>query len=182
MVCHIGTHIDAPCHVLEDGPGIGQIPLQMLHGPGVVWQIHGGDEQMIDVAALERARPLMCAGDIVLIDTGWSKHWGVPAYYGDDHLCLTTEAAQWLVDHGVKMLGIDVPTPDLPLGRRQPGFDWPVHQILLGNGRLVMENVKNLGMLCGHKVEIMAFSLNVKDADGAPARVIARTLQSGISP
>ena len=39
MACHVGTHLDAPCHFIPDGPSIDQIPVERLHGPGVVWRL-----------------------------------------------------------------------------------------------------------------------------------------------
>jgi len=175
MVCHVGTHIDAPSHILQDGPSFEQVPLDRLHGAGVVWRIRAvATARLIDVADLQRARPCLRPGDIVFIDTDWASHWGSVHYFGDDHMSLTVAAAQWLVDQGIKALGVDVPTPDLPLGHRPEGFDWPVHKVLLGNGRLVIENLANLRPLANQRVEVMAHALNIRGSDGAPARILAR--------
>ncbi|MEO8441222.1 MAG: cyclase family protein [Betaproteobacteria bacterium] len=173
MVVHLGTHVDAPRHFFSDGPAFHDIPLERLHGKGVVWRIEKEDYGVIDVADFERSRPLLGAGDILAIDTGWSRHFCTPKY--DRHPNLSVAAAEWLVAHKVKLLAVDFVTPDLAVNRRQSGFDWPVHHVLLSHGVLVCEHVRNLDSLAGC-VEFMFMALNVKDSDGAPARVLARNI------
>ena len=174
MVCHFGTHVDAPCHFIADGPAFHEIPLERLHGPGVVWRIATEPGGLIDVDALASARPALHAGDIVLLDTGWAAHFGTDRY--DDNPSLSTTAATWLVERGVKLLGVDFATPDLAVPRRPPGFGWPVHHILLGSGVLIAEHLTNLGPLAGRRIEAMFLALNIEGADGAPARVVARPI------
>ena len=83
-------------------------------------------------------------------------------------------AAQWLVERGVKLVGVDFATPDLAVDRRAEGFDWPVHHILLSHGVLIAEHLTNLHALAGRRIEAMFLALNIEGADGAPARVVAR--------
>jgi len=172
MVCHFGTHVDAPCHFIADGPAMHEIPLDRLCGAGVVWRIESEPYGVIDAEAFEHAHPAAQPGDMVLLDTGWARHFGT-ARYGE-HPCLSVAAARWLVDHDVKLLGADLITPDLAVDRRPPGFDWPVHHVLLSHGVLIAENLTNLTALSGHRVDVMFLALNIEGADGAPARVIAR--------
>lgn len=174
MVVHLGTHVDAPRHFFSDGPAFHEIPLERLHGRGVVWRIAKEDYGVIDVADLEQARPRVRPGDIVAIDTGWSRYFGDPRY--DRHPNLSVAAAEWLVGQGIKLLAVDVVTPDLAVNRRAPGFDWPVHHVLLREGVLVSEHLTNLESLAGGHAEFMFNALNVEDADGAPARVLARRI------
>lgn len=174
MVVHIGTHVDAPRHFFSDGPAFHEIPLERLHGQGVVWRIIKGDYGIIDVADLEAARPLLTPGDILAIDTGYSRHFGTPAY--DRHPSLSVEAAHWLVRQRVKLVAVDTVTPDLPVQKRPKGFDWPVHHVLLSQGVLVSEHLNNLSALAGARAEFMFMALNVREADGAPARVLGRLL------
>ena len=175
MVVHLGTHVDAPIHFFSDGPAFHEIPLDRLHGKGVVWRIEKEDYGVIDAVDFERARPRLDAGDMLAIDTGWSRHYGTPRY--DRHPSLSVAAAEWLVAHKIKLLAVDFVTPDLAVNRRASGFDWPVHHVLLSRGVLVSEHVTNLASLAGEAVEFMFLALNVKDADGAPARVLARKIR-----
>src|SRR5215468_8704791 len=68
MVCHYGTHVDAPCHFIADGPAFHEIPLERLYGPGVVWRLDCGSGETITAAHLGAQRPCIRPGDIVLLD------------------------------------------------------------------------------------------------------------------
>jgi arylformamidase len=175
MCCHIGTHLDAPLHLLMDGPGFDQIPASHLSGPGVVWHLDVAPLAEITVEMLEAKRPRLRPGDMLLVDTGWARRFGRDGYY--DNPAFTLEAAQWLVDQGAKLVGVDFATPDLALPKRAAGFDWPVHQILLSNGVLVAENLADCSALADRRVEIVCGALNVEGADGSPARIMARTVE-----
>lgn len=172
MVCHHGTHIDAPCRFIADGPSIDGIPLDRLYGPGVVWPVDVGPLDVIEPRHLDAATPAMEPGDIVLLDTGWARHVNTERY--EDHPELSPEAARWLVDHGAKLVGIDCSTPDLAAKHRPPGFDWPVHHVLLGAGTLIAEHITNLAALRGLRVDVMVMALNIAGSDGAPACIVAR--------
>lgn len=172
MVCHFGTHIDAPCHFIADAPAVHELPLDRLYGPGVVWRLACEPYQVIEPALFEAARPALQPDDIVLLDTGWAEHFDSARY--DEHPCLSVAAAEWLVAQRVKLVGIDFATPDLAVNRRQPGFDWPVHHVLLSQGVLIAEHLTNLRPLAGSRVEVMFLALNICGADGAPCRVVAR--------
>jgi len=174
MVVHLGTHVDAPRHFFSDGPAFHEIPVERLHGPGVVWRINKGDYGIIDVADLEDARPRLQPGDILALDTGYAQHFGTPAY--DRHPSLSVAAAHWLVEQRIKLLAVDNVTPDLAVNRREKGFAWPVHHVLLSQGVLVSEHLTNLSTLADGHAEFMFLALNVQDSDGAPARVMGRKL------
>ncbi|HXQ23160.1 MAG TPA: cyclase family protein [Candidatus Acidoferrales bacterium] len=172
MVCHFGTHVDAPCHFIPDGPAFHEIPLDRLYGPGVVWRLRCEPYGLIEPEMLEQAGPPLRPDDVLILDTGWAAHFGTELY--DQNPSLSLAAAEWLVEHGVKLIGVDFATPDLAVNRRPPGFRWPVHHVLLSQGVLIGENLTNLGPLVGRRVEVMFLALNITGADGAPARVIAR--------
>ena len=172
MVCHFGTHLDAPLHFITDGPAVDAIPLERLHGPGVVLSVDPGDDQLITADLLERATPDVEPGDIVVVDSGWSAHINTERYL--EHPSLTPDAAAWLVDKRAKMLAVDTLTPDLPSIKRPEGFTWPVHHTLLGQGVLIAELVRSAPELRGRRVEVMVMGLNVAGSDGAPARIVAR--------
>jgi kynurenine formamidase len=172
MVCHFGTHVDAPCHFIPDGPSFDEIPIDRLCGAGVVWRLACEPYAVIGPDMLATARPALQPDDIVLLDTGWAEHFGTPRY--DQHPSLGVAAAEWLVGHGVKLVGVDFATPDLAVNRRPPGFDWPVHHVLLRHGVLIAEHLTNLRGLSGRRVEVLFLGLNIAGADGAPCRVVAR--------
>ena len=177
LVCHVGTHIDAPSHLFMDGPDIDAIPWDYLHGPGVVWDLKVDPLADITPEMLAAMHPTVRPGEMVLLHTGWAKLWGSDEYYRN--AALTPEAAQWLVDRGVKLLGVDFATPDQALDARGEGFDWPVHKILLSNGTLIAENVADLEPLAGKRVEVMVGALCIRGSDGSPARIAARPVAAG---
>lgn len=174
MACHIGTHVDAPLRFLMDGPAFHQIPASRLHGSGVVWHVDVEPFGAIGRDMLQGQRPALREGDMLLLHTGWAQRFGTDTYL--DNRALTVEAAQWLVAQGVKLLGVDFATPDLALPKRLPGFDWPVHQVLLSNGVLVAENLAEFGHLVGERIELVCGAPNIRGADGSPARILARTI------
>ncbi len=172
MVCHFGTHVDAPNHFIPDGPAFHQIPIDRLHGPGVVWRVDPEPYGVIEAATLARLTPALRPGDIVLLDSGWAGHFGTHRY--EQNPSLSVGAAEWLVAEGAKLVGVDFATPDLAVDRRPAGFDWPVHQVLLSHGVLIAENLTNLHPLAGRRIEAMFLALSIEGADGGPARVVAR--------
>jgi kynurenine formamidase len=174
MVAHAGTHLDAPLHYFEDGPDMASIPPERLSGEGVVWHIEKDLDQVIEVADLERCRPLVREGDIVAVDTGWARRFGTPDY--DRHPSFSAEAARWLLEKRIKLLACDFATPDLVYHLRQPGFDWPVHHTLLAHGILICEHLTGHAVFAGERVEFLFGALPIAGGDGAQARVTARRI------
>jgi kynurenine formamidase len=172
MVVHVGTHVDTPRHFYVDGPASQDVPLSRLMGTGVVWRLDVPLETIVEPEHLERMRPGLEPGDILLLDTGAAEHLGTPDYHR--HPSLSTAAAEWLVQKEVKLLGVDAATPELPISLRSPDFDFPVHHTLLRDGVLIAEQVANLGALAGRRVELLFLPLNIVGGDGAPARVLGR--------
>jgi len=177
MVVHIGTHVDSPRHFFLDGPALEDVPLARLAGRGIVWPVPVPGSSLVEPEHLAGLRGRLSAGDILILNTGWHRFAGSPAY-DNDHPALSVAAAEWIVEQGVKLVGFDVPTPDLPVARRPKGFDYPVHRTLLSQGVLIAEHLTNLSALDGSHVEVMCACLNITGADGAPARVMARAVRS----
>jgi arylformamidase len=175
MVVHVGTHVDSPRHFFRDGPALEDVPLSRLMGTGVVWQLDVPLQGLIEPEDLERMRPRIEVGDILVLDTGLVPYVGTSDY--DRHAALSVEAARWLVGKQIKLLGVDTPTPDLPLDNRPPGFDWPVHHTLLAEGVLISEHVANTRALAGRRAEFLFLPLNIVGGDGAPARVLGRPVR-----
>lgn len=174
MVCHHGTHVDAPRHFFNDAPAFHEIPLERLYGPGVVWKLNVPPFGLIYADDFERARPIAQEGDIIVIDTGWWRKCNTPDY--ETHPSLDKSAAMWLVDHKIKLIGVDFSTPDLVAHLRPVDFEFPVHHILLSQGVLVAEHMTNLESLSNQRVEFFFGAINIFDSDGGPSRVLARSV------
>jgi kynurenine formamidase len=200
-IMHRGTHMDAPAHVEADTPYIDSYELWRFFGTGVVVSIPKGKWGVITPEDLEKAEPRIRPNDIVMINTGSHRHFGDNDAYFSYSPGLYTEAAQWLVDRQVKLVGVDVQALDHPLGTRMvchgPGPilphlideylaetgrnvhddfpDWePAHRTLLCNGIPGIENVGGeLDAVTGKRCTFMAFPTRITHGDGSPIRVVA---------
>ena len=173
---HAGTHIDAPSHFFTDGKSIDQIPLASLFGPFVLidlTHLNLSDRQIItwsDIAASAEAERIS-DGVILVIRTGWSKHWGTPRYY--EHPFLERDVAQKILERGVRVLAVDTLSPDeTPYEGRGGDTGFGVHEAILGAGAVIAENLTNLEALNGSNT-IAIVPLNLKSCDGSPARIVA---------
>jgi kynurenine formamidase len=174
MVVHIGTHVDSPRHFFSDGPALEDVPLERFIGSGVVWQIDKPLGGLVEPEDFERMSPRIEPGEILVLDTGLARYVGTPDY--ERHPALSVAAAEWLVDRQVKLVAVDMPTPELPLQVRPSDFDWPVHRTLLRDGVLIAEQVTNTRSLAGQRAEFLFLPLNIVGSDGAPARVLGRPI------
>lgn len=164
---HSGTHVDAPAHTVPGGRTVDGIDPEELTGQAAV--LHLPDlvpGQRITAQTLGEVWGYGTASlpAIVLIATGWDRHWGTDAYLR--HPVVTGDAATALVDAGVQVLGLDTASPD---GADSLG----AHEVLLGADRLIIENLRGLADL-PRRVEFTALPLNIVGGDGAPVRAVAR--------
>ncbi|MFJ2775978.1 MULTISPECIES: cyclase family protein [unclassified Kitasatospora] len=200
-----GTHVDAPYHVDVTWPTLDGLPLELFTGPAVVADLRGLPPRTpvtpeLLGPALERAASAG-EGVVLLLATGWARHWGTDAYLAHPHL--TAAAAEAIVAAGVRTVGLDAlsvdPTPDPGPGDpavaalladltdehdRTAGAEEPTlaaHRVLLGapGGGVIAENLTDLRALldaqeAGRPVEISLFPLRLVAADGAPVRAVAR--------
>lgn len=157
---HVGTHMDGPMHMVEGGRKLSELPVERFVGRGRLVDARG--QEVLEAGLLDGVE--VEAGDIVLFWTDWDKKWDTEDYYGK-FPALTPELAEALVTRGVKMIGLDSPSPD-----REP---YTVHRILLGKEILIVENLVGLAALAGKDFEVFALPTKY-DADSAPARVVAR--------
>ncbi|MER6534012.1 cyclase family protein [Streptomyces sp. 900105755] len=167
---HIGTHVDAPSHFVEDGATLDQVPVSTLVGRAYCIEVLRDDPVPITAADLKSAVDLE-PGDALLIRTGWDDRYGEPAYV-DSHPYLAVDAARWAVDTGLRLIGMDTISPDLPMSMRPANFPYDVHRTLLGAGTLIVENLV-LREIADRWSTLFVGVLNVSGGDGAPARALA---------
>lgn len=178
---HVATHMDAPIHCVEGAPALEGVDISRLIGEAVVLDLFRGQ---VDYAYtpedLEGASPKVEEGDIVLIYSGFRD-----ASRGERmrQTYLTVEAAEWLVEQGVRAVGIEPASPDhvhdglfvhgwgdKDTPNRPP---WPIHRILLGNGVYIIEGLTNLDRIKGRRVKFAALPLLVPGLSGSPVRAVA---------
>ncbi len=111
MGSHSGTHVDAPCHVTPSGRPIDTVDLALFAGTAVVVPLTELPPRTpITPEHLGAVIDLLTPDAIVLLHTGWSRHYGTAEYF--DHPYLAPEACRELLDHGVRAIGIDAPSID----------------------------------------------------------------------
>ena len=162
---HTGTHMDAPFHFFSGAETIDRIPLDRCVGPARIVDLRGiaaGAEIRREHLATRPDSPLRAHAAI--LHTGWSKQWGAPRYFSE-HPCLAADAAQLLVDCGVRLVGVDMPSVD-----RAP---YPAHQILLRAGVPIVENLTNLDAIGADLFQIVVLPLKLAGRDGSPVRAVA---------
>lgn len=167
---HTGTHIDAPLHFLSDGKSVDQIPLDTLIGSAYVAEVPN-DVDTITVAVLE-SLTLPSNTQRVLLKTRNSHLWTSGAQqFEPNFVALTAEAARWVVEQGIAVIGIDY----LSIQRFYDGPE--THQILLGAEVVVIEGLNLSRIKPGH-YELFCLPLRLKGIEGAPARVILKSGES----
>ena len=183
---HGGTHLDAPVHFAKAGLSTDELPLENLIAPAVVIDVSAqaaADRDyrlsVDDVTDFESAHGRVPAGAIVLVRTGWSRHWpDVRAYLGDDTAGdasrlsfpgFGADAARLLVDERrVTVLGID--TASIDYGQSS---DFPVHRIAAAKDVAGLENLTNLDQLPATGATLVALPMKIEGGSGGPARVVA---------
>jgi arylformamidase len=161
---HTGTHMDAPAHLLAGGRTLDAYPPDRFVGPGCVIDLADPGMTM-ELLQYQEQRSRGCR--FALLHTGWSRFWGAPAYFRG-FPTLTRDAATWLASLGLSAVGVDAISVD-PV----ESTELPIHRALLEAGVLLIENLTNLELLPPRGFTVCSLPLPLRDADGAPCRVIA---------
>jgi len=171
---HAGTHLDAPRHVLPEGVTLDDVDLGTFIGEAYcvdISQIKPNEE--VSIAMLEPYADKIKKNGIVFLYSGWNeKMFGTLEYWNDSPV-LGLEAAQWLADKGVKLLGYDFFQDAGAKGYETHPENFKAHKIILGNKILHIEHLTNLSKVVGTEFFAIALPLKIVGAEGSPTRVIA---------
>lgn len=166
MVGNTGTYLDSPFHRYADGSDLADIGIDRLVGlPAEVFHLTDAIERGIP-AEVFYERELR--GSAVLLHTGWDRHFATEQY-GKDAPFLTEAGAQYLVEAGVSLVGID----SVNIDNTQSGGERPAHSLLLRAGILVVEHLTSLEQLPSHGARFSAVPPKVKDFGTFPVRAFA---------
>lgn len=170
-----GTHVDAPFHVDDTLPRLDELPLSRFTGPAVV----------VDARGLPPRAPIgpellpdgLAPGDVLLIATGWSEHWGGDGYLA--HPYPSPETAEAIVAAGVRTVGVDALSVDRTPPPGADDFSLAAHRVLCEAGAVIAENLTGLGRVlaaqdAGCAIDVSLFPIALAGADGAPVRAVAR--------
>lgn len=165
---HVGTHLDAPSHFIEDGFTLDRISLETLIGRAEVLDFTRKEEgDVITYPDLEDCHERIQPGGRVLLKTGWDRKFR-KGHFFEGFPCLTPEAARYLASKKPALLGMDTPSPS-PVG--DP--DDLIHKRLLGAGIVHLEALKNLTLIPGPSCELIVLVPPFKDFSGGPCRAVA---------
>lgn len=162
MSLHCGTHMDAPFHFFNDGATIDAVALEACFGPAVV--VRAGDAREIGPETITGREVEIQRTRRVIFDSGWSGRWQMSEFF-TRHPVLAAELARRLVELGVVLVGVDFPSVDRP--------PHETHEVLLGNGVLIVENLANLEQLPSEVETFVALPLRIGGRDGSPVRAVA---------
>lgn len=190
MGVHSTTHLDAPWHYAPTTNGqksktIDEIPLEWCFGDGIVIDMkHKADFDPITVKDLDdflkKNELNLKSGMIVLINTGRDKFNGTKDFHKIG-TGMSAEATEWLIDQGIKIMGIDSWGWDLPLPymlkkakeTKNPELFWEAHLVGRHKEYCHMEQLVNLDALPFTGFKVAVFPLKIVGASAAPARVVA---------
>ena len=161
---HYGTHVDAPRHFAADGVTVDAVPLEILVGKARVVDLQAAERiERADLEALDLRDDIR-----LLLRTRMSGQMRSRVLH-EDNVCLSADAARYVVQAGIKLVGFDYISVD-----RIAHEGFPAHRELLGAGVIVLEGL-DLSDVAPGEYELICLPLPLAGADGAPARVILRT-------
>ncbi len=166
MGVHTGTHVDAPIHFIPGATGVDSLPLDILVGPAVVIDLPGVPQ----VSAGDLASANIPPGTTrLLVKTSNSAWWAAnDSNFHSDYVAVTVDAAEWIVSHGVQLIGVDY----LSVAPWQRSA--PTHRALLQAGVVVVEGL-SLAQVEPGRYSLICLPLKLVGSDGAPARAILTT-------
>lgn len=164
IASHVGTHMDAPAHMLSGGRYLDTFSVETFMGSAVVVDVTKTPRLEISPDVLNGVP----AVDFILFYTGWSARWGTPEYF-KSYPYPGEALAKELVKRAIKGVGLDTISADAA-----DSVDFKTHHILLENEVLIIENLTNLKSLPDTLFEFLALPLKTARADGDPIRAVAR--------
>jgi len=168
-----GTHIDAPAHCFSEGKTIEALSLENLVTDCIVIHTVTDKEDYVIqfevIKDFEKEHGEIQSNSFVIFYTGWSKYWSDPEKYRNDlkFPSVSEEAAKLLLERDVAGIGIDTLSPDAI------GEDFPVHRVLLGADKFIVENVANAKDLPPTGARVMIMPLKIKGGTESPVRLVA---------
>ena len=188
---HAGTHVDAPWHYAPTSEGrtaktVDQVPLEWFFSDGVLLDMrhkpNGSAVTVEDIEKyLEKIRYTIKPFDIVLLQTGADRYWGMPEYF-DTGCGLGRESTLWLLDKGVKVIGTDAWGLDRPFWAIREEFQrtqntsvlWEAHFAGIEKEYCQIEKLASLDKLPGpFGFKVACFPVKLKAASAGWCRAVA---------
>jgi arylformamidase len=159
---HTGTHVESALHFVADGEPLDRTPIERFVGRAFVVQIEG---DAVTATDLDRASIPEGTTRLLVKTTNserWARGWGA---FDPEYVALTTDAAQWIADRGIELVGLD------HLSIQQFGNDGETHRVLLRAGVTILEGLNLAGVAPG-TYTLVAAPLKLTGTEAAPARAL----------
>ena len=169
---HTGTHVDAPAHFIEGAAKVESLALDVLIGEAQVVEVPKEFRVIDEQFVIENCAP---GSERILFKTSNSDFWSEPKpEFHTDFTYLDLKAAERLIDHGAKLIGIDYLSIE-----KFAQHNHETHYALLSRGVVILEGL-NLSDVPAGKYELICLPLRLRSdkGDGAPARVVLRTMEN----
>ena len=162
---HTATHIDSPAHFYNGVRTIDQVPLDQCIGQAVLIDVRPiGPRCEIQPRDIARQEAAIKSTGKVIFWTDWSSRWGQADYF-HDYPALSEQTAEWLLERGVHLVGLDTPSPD-----HDPHL---VHYILLGANVVIVENLRGLEQIDQAIFDLIVVPLPLRGLEASPVRALA---------
>lgn len=178
MHAGVGTHIDAPSHCISNGKNISDLEISELCAPCIVIDISAKAHETYslniqDIQNFETKHGKIPPNHFVIVYTGWDRFWTIPEKYHNGHIfpSISKEATLFLLERKIVGVGIDTLSPDRP----EDGFF--AHQLILGAGKYIIENIANAKSLPSVGAYTIALPLKIANGTEAPLRLIGLVLR-----
>jgi kynurenine formamidase len=169
LFSQLGTHMDAPAHFIPGALTVDELDLRACVGDAVVVRLGNlAPGTVIECDVLEECRDLIEGADRVVLSTGWSRRVGTATYFVDWPR-LSTSAARFFVESGIRLLGLDTPSPG------DDTTNPALHQLLLAEDLLLVECLVNVDRL-PDRFTLICLPLPLVGLDGSPVRALATTM------
>lgn len=167
LCSHTGTHIDAPAHIVAGTKTLDQLPVDTFCGNAFLLNFTKAGKGTADLQDLLYHADAIRNSAFLILHTGWSRYWGTERYFSG-YPVFSESTARWLAGLGLKGVGMDTISAD-----PSDSVDLPIHNILLGAGLVIVENLTNLAAVPDHSFLFSCFPLKIREADGSPVRAVA---------
>ena len=174
MFSHVGTHMDAPAHLLDGHKTLDEFGPEQFVGSAIIIDCrHLKEGEKITMSEIfSKGEDVAKKAEYLVFMTGWDKRWGDESYFGD-YPVVTDEVADFAIETGKKGLAFDVigldPISDLNLTLHK--------KVFAASDMVIIENLCDLDKVeeaaMGKEFTLIATPIKYKNADGAPIRALA---------
>lgn len=174
----LGTHMDAPAHIIKNGKTIAELPLESLIAPVHIIYINTHQEAdyaftIQDIKDYEEKYGAITPKSLVILYSGWGEKWANPQEYRNPDKSnilhfprLSEEAAKYLLDKDIAGIAVDTLSPD------GADYNFPVHKLFLADNKIIIENLVYKRGLPEVGAMLICLPLKLQDGTESPIRAV----------